>query len=66
MSENPKALKLFSPLRIGITIFIGLAAATYLVAKNFDAKHFENISWSWNSTVWIFVAILMIAIRDLA
>jgi len=36
MSENPSALKLFSPTR------------------------------SWNSTFWIIVAILMIAIRDLA
>ncbi|MBL4709946.1 MAG: flippase-like domain-containing protein [Flavobacteriales bacterium] len=66
MTENPKALKIFSPTRIAITILIGLGAASYLVAKDFDIKHFENISWSWNSTLWILIAILMIAIRDLA
>ena len=66
MSENPKALKLFSPLRIGLTIFIGLAVASYLVYKEYDPKIFENLSWSWTATLWIAVAVLMIAIRDFA
>lgn len=66
MSENPKALKLFSPLRIGFTIFIGLAVASYLVYKEYDPKSFENLSWSWTATLWIAVAVLMIAIRDFA
>ena len=66
MSENPKALKLFSPLRIGLTIFIGLAVASYLVYKEYDPKSFENLSWSWTATLWIAVAVLMIAIRDFA
>src|SRR5690554_1344546 len=66
MSENPKALKLFSPTRIAITIAIGLAVATYLVVRNFDIKHFENIEWTWYSTLMIFVAIIMMALRDLA
>ncbi|MEQ8910391.1 MAG: lysylphosphatidylglycerol synthase transmembrane domain-containing protein [Vicingaceae bacterium] len=66
MSENPKALKLFSPTRIAITIAIGLAVATYLVARNFEMKNFEAIDWTWQSTVWVFVAILMMATRDLA
>jgi hypothetical protein len=66
MTENPKALKLFSPLRIGITIAIGLSVASYLVIKDFDVKNFENISWGWQSTLWILVAILMILLRDFA
>lgn len=66
MTKTPKALKLFSPLRIGITISIGLAVATYMVVKDFDIEHFENVEWSWTATFWILIAILMIAIRDLA
>jgi len=66
MSENPRALKLFSPKRIAITIAIGLIAATYLVARNFKLEYFESIEWSWNSTFWIFVAFVMMACRDLA
>lgn len=66
MSENPKALQLFSPVRIWITIFIGLAVASYLMYKEYDPKNFENLSWSWTAALWIAVAILMIALRDFA
>lgn len=66
MTEQPKALKIFSPLRIGITIAIGLLAVSYLLYREFDIKNFEKISWGWDSTFWIVVAILMIVIRDLA
>lgn len=66
MTKNPKALQLFSPTRIAITMLIGLGVASYLVVKEFDVKHFENISWSWLSTFWIVIAVLMIAIRDFA
>lgn len=66
MTENPKALKLFSPTRIAITIFIGLAVASYLVIKDFKVEVFQNIEWTWNSTFWILIAILMMLIRDLA
>src|SRR5690554_8049099 len=66
MSESPKALKLFSPSRIAITIAIGLAVATWLVVRNFDIKHFQDIDWTWTSTLMVFVAILMMVVRDLA
>lgn len=64
MSKNPKALKIFSPVRIAVTIFIGLAVASYLMYKEYDPKNFENLSWSWTSSFWICIAILMIALRD--
>jgi hypothetical protein len=66
MSQNPKALKLFSPTRIAITILIGLSVATYLVVKDFDREAFANLEWTWQSSLWIFVAVLMMATRDLA
>ncbi len=66
MSENHKALKLFSPARIAIAILLGLGAATYMVVKSFDVKAFENVNWTWTSTFWIIVAIIMMATRDLA
>lgn len=66
MSENPKALKLFSPLRITITIVLGLSVATYLVARNFNMEHFRAIDWTWYSSFWIFIALCMMATRDLA
>jgi glycosyltransferase 2 family protein len=66
MSENPKALKLFSPIRIWTTILIGLAVASYLMYSEYDPKNFENLNWSWMATLWITVAVIMIALRDFA
>jgi len=66
MSKSPNALKLFSPGRIAIAILIGLSVATYQVVDSFDIKAFEEVKWTWHSTFWIIVAVLMMAIRDLA
>lgn len=66
MTSKPKALKIFSPQRIMLTIVIGLAVASYMVYNSFDAESFKSIDWTWNSTVWIIVALMMMAIRDLA
>lgn len=66
MTQKPNALKLFSPARIWITILIGLAVASYLLYRSYDPTAFENIRWSWTSTFWIFIALLMMAIRDFA
>lgn len=66
MTKKPNALKLFSPLRIAITIVIGLAVATYLVVRDFDLESFKKIDWTWYSTFWILVALCMMATRDLA
>ncbi len=66
MTEKPGALKIFSPSRIALTIIIGLGVATWLVVRNFEIEHFQNIKWTWNSTLMLFVALLMMAIRDLA
>ena len=66
MENNPRALKLFSPVRIWITILIGLSVATYMVVQEFEIENFKSITWTWSSSFWIFVALIMMAIRDLA
>lgn len=66
MAESPKALKLFSPGRIAIAILLGLSVATYQVVDSFDIKAFEAVEWTWYSTFWIIIAVIMMAMRDLA
>lgn len=66
MTQKPNALKLFSPTRIWLTILIGLAVASFLLYRSYDPSSFENISWSWTSTFWIFIALIMMATRDFA
>lgn len=57
--------RLLNPFRIAIAILLGLSVAAYLVYRNFDADAFSNIIWSWSSTAWIFVALMMMGLRDL-
>jgi glycosyltransferase 2 family protein len=59
-------LKAFSPRKIFLPIGIGLAAATYLLLRNFDAAAFATIDWTWYSSLWIFISFLMVVIRDWA
>ena len=43
-----------------------MSVATYQVVDSFDIKAFEAVQWTWYSTFWIIVAVIMMAIRDLA
>jgi glycosyltransferase 2 family protein len=63
-TETKQLLKAFRPGRIFIPVILGLGAATYLLLRNFDKQAFDNIEWTWNSTFWIFMALVMMVIRD--
>lgn len=63
-ADNNRILKTFRPSRILLPILIGLGAATFLLVRNFDVKAFQNISWTWTSMFWIFMALMMMVVRD--
>ena len=65
-TDHKKVLSYFKFRRIIIPVIIGLAVATYLVVQNFDRTAFENIHWTYYSTLAIFIAILLMGVRDLA
>lgn len=65
-TDHKKVLSYFTFRRIIIPVIIGLAVATYLVIRNFDRSAFENIDWTYHSTLAIFIAILLMGVRDLA
>ncbi|MEQ8324059.1 MAG: lysylphosphatidylglycerol synthase transmembrane domain-containing protein [Vicingaceae bacterium] len=52
--------------RIGLAVIFGLLGASYLLWRNFDAQAFEHVNWSYSSFFWLFIALSMMAIRDLA
>ena len=62
--QATEILRAFSPRKIFLPIGIGLAAATYLLLRNFDRSAFSNIDWTWHSSMWIFVSFLMVGVRD--
>jgi uncharacterized protein (TIRG00374 family) len=63
---SEKVLKIFSWKRIGLAVFIGLLGASYLLWTSFDSNAFNDVEWSFNSILWLFVAVLMMATRDVA
>ncbi len=62
--DSRKLLRTFRPSRILLPILIGLSTATFLLIHNFDKQAFENIHWTWNSSFWIFMALLAMVLRD--
>lgn len=62
--DSKQILKAFRPGRIALPIVLGLGAATFLLLRNFDKHAFEQITWSWNSSFWILMALVMMVFRD--
>jgi glycosyltransferase 2 family protein len=64
--QKDKILKTFSPRRIFIAIFIGISVSAFLVYKQFDASAFAKIDWTATTFFWIFIALSLQALRDIA
>lgn len=66
MSKSNKVSDLFSAKKVAIPIIIGLAVAGYMLYTNTNWGLLQNYEWESSAFVWLLVAILMMAIRDLA
>ncbi|MFH1000798.1 MAG: lysylphosphatidylglycerol synthase transmembrane domain-containing protein [Bacteroidota bacterium] len=66
IDDSKKILNALKPSRIILPILIGLGVASYFVFKNFDAERFSFFEWSFAALCWIFVALLMMVVRDLS
>jgi hypothetical protein len=64
--DGHELLKNFRPGKILLPVLIGLGVVSYLVISNFDREAYEQISWTGYTTLWIILAVVMMAIRDLA
>ena len=63
-TDSRQILRTFRPSRILLPIILGLGAATFLLVRNFDKTAFLTVHWSWNSSFWLFMALVMMVIRD--
>lgn len=61
-----KVLKFFQLKRIIIPLVLGLGVATVLLIKDFNKDAFLDIHWSVYTFLWLFIALCLQAIRDLA
>lgn len=66
MSKTNQVKQLFTAKKIAIPIVIGLIVAFYMLWENTDWYEFKKIEWHWQMAFWLTVALLMMAIRDLA
>jgi glycosyltransferase 2 family protein len=60
-------LNIFKPRRVIWPILIGLAVASFLLYSNISKypDALFGIDWTWHSTFWLFMALMMMVIRDL-
>ena len=60
--ENP--LRGVKTYKIILPIVLGLAVVFYLVWKDYVPGTFAFVQWTWQSVLWLFVAILLMVGRD--
>ncbi len=65
MTQQPAAPKQFRRRNIILPILIGLAVTAYLLYRDFDGKSFAKIDWTFQTAFWLFMCLVMMAIRDL-
>jgi len=61
-----KVLKYFQLKRIILPLVLGLGVASVLLIKDFNKDAFLSIHWSVYTFLWLFIAICLQVIRDLA
>ena len=68
MTKISKHTIIFSKKRIYIAVLIGLAISGYLLFTEINTSDFKNslsqINWSFKTFLFLFLAILMMLIRD--
>ena len=62
MSKDP--LKKISGKRIMIPAVIGLGVVSYMLYREFDPEAFGEITFTWATAFWIFMALLCMIMRD--
>jgi len=64
-SRNP-IRQLLSPSKVFIPIGIGLAIVAFFLIRDYNAQKdaLMAIDWTWTSTLWFLVALIMVALRD--
>ena len=61
-----KIINSLKPSRILWPILIGLSVSAFLMFKSFNANTFSFLTFTWHTFFYILLALLMMAVRDLA
>lgn len=63
MEDYRKSLR---PGKIIYPILLGLGVAFWMLYSNFNPEAFSFFRWTWQAALWMFVALLMMGMRDIA
>lgn len=63
--EHRQIQKHIHPRRIIWPILLGLVVVGFMFMKGFNREAFAAIEWTWKSSFWIFMALVMMAFRQL-
>ncbi len=64
--DHKKVLRIFKFKRVIVPVIIGLGVASFLVFRNFNLEPFRKINWTYYSTLWLIIAVVMMFTRDVA
>jgi len=64
MSNESNPLSSIKAKKVILPAVIGLGVVAFIFFRKFDPDVFGNITFTWNSVLWIFVAFLCMAGRD--
>jgi glycosyltransferase 2 family protein len=65
-AKSPKTLaEKLNPKNIIYPVLIGFGFVAFMIYRNFDVKAFDVVVFSWHSILWLMVAFLFMAFRDL-
>ena len=59
-----KFLRSFSTGKVLLPVIIGLGVTALLVWRSSGGQALQNVTWSWFSTWWMFLAFLSLVVRD--
>ena len=65
-AKDSRISKFFSGYRILIAVLIGVSVSGYLIFRDFDSQSYHSISIDANFFLYMFLALLMMALRDFA
>ncbi len=64
-SSDINITRFFSFRRVMIPVLLGLGVAFFLIYKNTDINVLSSVRWNSSSYFWLFIALLMVAFRDI-
>lgn len=65
-SQQRRILNIFAFHRIIIPVIIGLVVIGYMIFKDISHSAINNIELGWNSLLFFIIALMLVAVRDLA